>query len=294
MLQIITERIRQGYHTVKYPARTPTLPPRFLGRPELFMPTRQLGGVEAFRLAVAQCPSGALSLAGRIPTLDTGRCIFCGVCARLCPDVVRFTRDYRLGAATREELVIRAVPGRIAPPAAGVEAFAPSPDELTALEEENLIAQDPMAEEREGVRDAEAEHAADARMFRRSFRIRQVSAAGCNACEADCNVLGTIVFDLARFGIDFVASPRHADALLITGPVPRNMQRALMKCHAAMPAPKLVLAVGACAISGGLFREMDQNGRGVGEHLPVDYYIPGCPPHPYTTLDGMLHLLGRL
>ncbi len=132
------------------------------------------------------------------------------------------------------------------------------------------------------------------RLFGRSLRLRQVSAGGCNACEADTNVLGTIGWDLGRFGIQFVASPRHADGLLITGPVSRNMELALKKTWDAVPEPKIVIAVGACAISGGLFAEHPEVHRGAEDVVPVDLYIPGCPPHPLTILDGLLRLLGRL
>jgi Ni,Fe-hydrogenase III small subunit len=132
------------------------------------------------------------------------------------------------------------------------------------------------------------------RLFGRSLRLRQVSAGGCNACEADTNVLGTIGWDLGRFGIQFVASPRHADGLLITGPVSRNMELALKKTWDAVPEPKIVIAVGACAISGGLFAEHPEVHRGAEAIVPVDLYIPGCPPHPLTILDGLLRLLGRL
>jgi Ni,Fe-hydrogenase III small subunit len=132
------------------------------------------------------------------------------------------------------------------------------------------------------------------RIFGRSLRLRQVSAGGCNACEADINVLGTVVFDLGRFGIQFVASPRHADGILVTGPVTENMKAALLKTYEAVPAPKIVIASGACAINGGPFIDSPEVHNGVDGMLPVDLYIPGCPPHPMTALDGMLRLLGKL
>ena len=132
------------------------------------------------------------------------------------------------------------------------------------------------------------------RLFGRSLKLRQVSAGGCNACEADTNVLGTIGWDLGRFGIQFVASPRHADGLLITGPVSKNMELALKKTYAAVPDPKIVIAVGACAIAGGPFVGHPQVATARSAVVPVDLFIPGCPPHPLTILDGLLRLLGRL
>ncbi len=132
------------------------------------------------------------------------------------------------------------------------------------------------------------------RLLRRSLKLRQVSAGGCNACEADVNVLGTITYDLGRFGIEFVASPRHADGLLITGPVTRNMALALKKTYEAVPSPKIVIASGACAISGGPYADHAEVQNGCASTVPVDLYIPGCPPHPLTILDGLLRLLGRL
>lgn len=132
------------------------------------------------------------------------------------------------------------------------------------------------------------------RVLGRSLKLRQVSAGGCNGCEADVNVLNTVVFDLGRFGIQFVASPRHADGLLITGPVTENMKLALQKTYQAVPAPKIVIAVGACAIAGGPFIDHPEVLNGVDSVLPVDLYVPGCPPHPITILDALLRLLGKI
>jgi len=132
------------------------------------------------------------------------------------------------------------------------------------------------------------------KLFGRSLRLRQVSAGGDGSAEADLNVLSTIGWDLGRFGIQFVASPRHADGMVITGPVSQNMELALKKTWNAMPEPKIVIAVGACAISGGPFAGHPEVMNGAESTVPVDLFIPGWPPHPLTILDGLLRLLGRL
>jgi Ni,Fe-hydrogenase III small subunit len=131
-------------------------------------------------------------------------------------------------------------------------------------------------------------------LFGRSLRPRSVVAATCNGCESELIALGNVVFVMARFGIQFVASPRHADGIVVTGAVNANMRLALDKTYEALPAPKLVIAVGACAASGGPFRGSPEVADGLGDFLRVDLWVPGCPPHPLTMLDGLLRLLGRL
>jgi Ni,Fe-hydrogenase III small subunit/NAD-dependent dihydropyrimidine dehydrogenase PreA subunit len=201
------------------------------------------------------CPTDAISIRDKSVQLDLGRCLFCPECERACPEgAIKFTPEHRLAASTRDALVLGEMEFQLA----------------KALDEKSR------------------------KIFGRSLKLRQVSAGGCNGCEADVNVLNTVVFDLGRFGIQFVASPRHADGLLITGPVTQNMDLALRKTYEAVPSPKLVIVVGACAISGGPYIGHAEQRNGADSVLPVDLYVPGCPPHPITILDGLLRLLGRI
>jgi len=132
------------------------------------------------------------------------------------------------------------------------------------------------------------------KLFGRSLHIREVDAGSCNGCELEIGALNNPYYDIERFGMHFVASPRHADGLLITGPVTNNMTLALRKTWEAVPEPRIVIAVGACAIAGGPFVGHPEVNDGAASAVPVDLFIPGCPPHPLTILDGLLRLLDRL
>ncbi|MDD3887045.1 MAG: NADH-quinone oxidoreductase subunit NuoB [Victivallaceae bacterium] len=166
---------------------------------------------------------------------------------------IKFTREYRMGAMTRGGLL------------ADGRHFEPDKQQNEVIK----------------------------KLCGRSLKIRQVSAGGCAACELDFNVLNTLAWDMGRFGIQAVASPRHADCVLVTGPVTKNMRLALEKTYEAMPRPCFVIACGSCAISGGLYRGTPESSDGVETLFPVDLYVPGCPPHPATLLEALLRFLGK-
>jgi Ni,Fe-hydrogenase III small subunit/Pyruvate/2-oxoacid:ferredoxin oxidoreductase delta subunit len=201
---------------------------------------------------VESCPTSAI--AAEPISIDLGRCVFCGDCAAVCPrEKISFSSEFRIASTERDGLILR--------------ESKPEVDPVRVSSELK-------------------------RMFGRSLKLRAVSAGGCNGCELEINALSNVNFDLGRYGIDFVASPRHADGLVLSGPITRNMAEALRLCWEGMPRPKFVIAVGACAISGGAFAESDALDRAFLADFAPSLYVPGCPPHPLTFVCGILDLLG--
>ena len=203
----------------------------------------------------ALCPTGALS--GSPLKLDLGKCVFCGRCARSFPEKIRFTKDYRMAVSRREDLVIR-----------------------EGQDQPLQVAQDAIRREVK-------------RLYRRSLKLRQVSAGGDNSCEWELNACGNVNFDMGRFGIEFVASPRHADGIVITGPISANMSKALEICYEATPDPRLIILAGTDAISGGILQSSPALDRSFLDNHAVDLYIPGNPPHPLVVINGLLDVLKK-
>jgi len=201
---------------------------------------------------VASCPTGAIRLDPL--SIDLGRCIFCNECVTACPEAkIELTPEPRMGAVDRADLVVTAG-----------------------------------AEERTKIRANEGL----AKLFKRSLKLRQVSAGGCNGCELELNATANVNFDLQRFGIEWVASPRHADALVLSGALTRTMKDAVRLAWDAMAEPRFVVAVGACAISGGLYDGASGIDRGFIDDVIPALYVPGCPPHPLTFVNAILDLIG--
>ena len=203
----------------------------------------------------AICPTMAIGLSP--VSIDLGRCTFCGECSLRFPEKIQFTKDYRIASNVRERLIVKE----------GEEGRISFDEEETRKEIKSL--------------------------FGRSLKLRQVSAGGDNSCEMELNAANNVQFDMSRFGIDFVASPRHADGVVITGPITKNMAKALEICYEAIPEPKIVVLVGTDAISGGIFENSDQLDRSFLKNHKVDLYIPGNPAHPLTIINGLLDLTGR-
>ncbi len=265
MLKILMNALRIGVVTTRYPAEPSVPPDRFRGAPVL----RPGGALPP----PSVCPTGALSerfdAGGRHVALDLARCVFCGRCAEdPWAGAIAMGRDFELAARCRDDLRIEVVADD---PAVGAAGPAPDPDAEAARASSEIH-----------------------RVLGRSLHLRHLDAGSCNACDWELAALLNPVYDVRRLGIDFVASPRHADGVVVTGPVTRNLETAVRRTVEAVPDPRVVIAVGACAASGGIVGEGYASAGGVDRVLPVDVYIPGCPPRPEAILFGILLAVGRL
>jgi Ni,Fe-hydrogenase III small subunit len=284
MFEILRKSFATGVVTTDYPQGPAEVCGHARGRPEI-----KFDGWRDARPAAAACPTGALKHVERngirTVSLDLGRCIFCGACADVDP-AIRMSNQCELASTRREDLITTVAceldrTGVQGTWKTSVPETAPaSPASPAATRSIEKIG----AELKSRIN----------KVLGRSLHIREVDAGSCNGCEIEIVGLNSPVYDIERFGIHFVASPRHADMLLVTGPVSRNMELALRKTYAATPEPRLVVAVGACGCSGGIFGQNYATLGGVDKVLPVDVYIPGCPPNPFALLYGILLAIGRL
>ena len=202
--------------------------------------------------AARMCPTQAITAAPF--TLDMGRCLFCGECALRAPHNIRFTNDHKIGSASREGLIVKAG------------------DEQTAFHPEMIRKEIPA-------------------LFSKALKLRQVSAGGDASVEMELNATGNVNFDFGRYGVEFVASPRHADGVVITGPISSNMAEALDICYNSVPDPKIVIVCGSEACSGGLYANSKAVDRRFLERYKVDLWLPGAPTHPMTFIDGVMNML---
>jgi Ni,Fe-hydrogenase III small subunit/formate hydrogenlyase subunit 6/NADH:ubiquinone oxidoreductase subunit I len=279
MFKILRKTVQTGLVTIGYPEAPARLPEHFRGAPRFdFAHWRDA------RAAAEACPTGAIAIResedSRHVTVDYGLCIYCGECAAADPTgAVQMTRQFELAVLDRRNLVIAA---EYAVDSEGLQS------ELKKLHHGYWPVEETSDKLERKVRDR-IHH-----VLGRSLAIREVDAGSCNGCEVEITALNNPVYDLERLGLHFVASPRHADMLLVTGPVTRNMELALAKAYRATPDPKVVVAVGACGISGGIFGRNYATLGGVEQVIPVDVFIPGCPPRPHALLYGILLAIGRM
>ena len=201
------------------------------------------------------CPTNAIST--NPVCIDLGKCTFCGECTIAFPGKIKFTRDYKVATNERNRLIIRE-----------------GNDESIELNPE--LVRKEMHE-----------------YFGSSLKLRQVSAGGDNSCELELNACGNVNFDMGRFGIEFVASPRHADGIVITGPITENMARPMQICYDAIPEPKIIILAGTDAISGGIFEGSPALNRAFISEYKIDLYVPGNPIHPLTFINGLLELIKK-
>lgn len=203
------------------------------------------------------CPAGALSI--NPLRIDLGKCTFCGECEHSCPKgALQFSREHKLSTDTREKLLIA------------------SDTPYSNFKKSAILVRKEIK-----------------KFFGKSLELRSVSAGGCNGCEMELNACSNVNFDMERFGIEIKASPRHADGIIITGPMTASMASALEDAYESTPSPRIVILMGSCAISGGLFTDSNALNRKFIEKVKPDLYIPGCPVHPLTFINGILDFIGH-
>lgn len=271
MFRLIAHSLKTGILTEPHP---------FTSRPSFGFPVFDFARCTACEACARACPTGAIQASAPVPgqlklSVSYAACIQCRECVTECPEqAVSPGRDFEVAAYTREQLTHTA----------SFEVDSAGRGTFQGLESRpGPGLGESAARLRERIRG----------LLGRSLHVRQVDAGSCNGCELEITATTNPVFDLERFGIHFVASPRHADLLLVTGPVTRNMEIALRRTYEATPEPRVVVAVGACGCSGGIFGEGTYASLGgVDRVVPVDVYVPGCPPRPQAILNGLLVAMG--
>lgn len=205
------------------------------------------------RNCIDVCPTNAIQI--NPVRIDLGSCVFCPGCQEVCPEnIIHFTNNYKLAASSRGQLIVTS------------ESMYIKPEKASGKIK---------------------------KYFGKSLKLRQISAGGCNGCELELNALNNVNFDIGRYGIEFVASPRHADGIVLTGPVTKNMAKPAQICFDAIPDPKIIILTGACAISGGIFQNSHETERKFLEENKIDLFIPGCPPHPLTFINALIDWLDK-
>jgi len=276
MLKILKQAIKTGIVTNDFPKIVANPPDGFRGFPSINFQMCTACG----KCSVA-CPTDAISIKGnsgnglsdteRNLTLNYGDCIFCGECESACPEVIQLSKIFLLATIDKAKLLTTAYYKVNRDGMFSYESVIP----VTLMHNQSV----------EEIGTKLKKTISD--LLGRSLHIREVDAGSCNGCEIEITALNNSIYDIERFGIRFVASPRHADMLLVTGPVTRNMEIPLKQTYDATPSPKLVVAVGACGIGGGIFGESYASCGGIDNVIPVNVYIPGCPPRPEALLQGI-------